>query len=195
MSTPPPDLDASEQGAQGDAVDPASGIRLTETSYIVLGLLESLAPATPYDLKQAAAVSTFNFYRVPHTQLYTECARLAAAGLLSEEQEEGGRRRRVYELTGAGRDALSAWRSRPAETPYELRDTGILKLFFGADPAMLAQGQLGTHRAQLAAYEALREELSGGPEAWLLALESGIGHEREFVRFWTALAEGRDPST
>jgi DNA-binding PadR family transcriptional regulator len=175
--------------------EPAAPVRLTDTSYIVLGLLESLAPATPYDLKQAAAVSTFNFYRVPHTQLYTECARLARLGLLSEEQEQSGRRRRTYQLTGAGLQALSDWRSRPAETPYELRDAGILKLFFGADPVMLAQGQLQTHRAQLAAYEALREELRDGPPNWLLALESGIGHEREFVRFWSALADGLDPAT
>jgi PadR family transcriptional regulator AphA len=193
MSSPEPDEHASEQAGAGGAR--AAGTRLTETSYIVLGLLESLGPATPYDLKQAATVSTFNFYRVPHTQLYTECARLARAGLLGEEQEQGGRRRRTYELTDAGRQALSQWRSRPAQKPYELRDTGILKLFFGGDPVMLAHGQLEIHRAQLAAYEALREELRDGPERWLLALESGIGHEREFVRFWTALAERRDPAT
>jgi DNA-binding PadR family transcriptional regulator len=193
MSTPTPHADPDGAGARGDEQRPL--LRLTETSYIVLGLLEDLAPATPYDLKQAASVSTFNFYRVPHTQLYTECARLAEAGLLSEEQEQGGRRRRVYQLTSAGRGALAEWRAQPAEGPVELRDSGILKLFFGSDPAMLAQGQLRAHQAQLAAYEALREELRDGPERWRLALESGIGHEREFVRFWSALAEGKDPGS
>jgi DNA-binding PadR family transcriptional regulator len=189
VSSPASSADAAGDPAQGPAP------RLTETSYIVLGLLDALAPATPYDLKQVAKVSTFNFWRVPHTQLYTECARLAAAGLLSEEQEQAGRRRRVYELTDAGREALSRWRAQPADAPYELRDGGILKLFFGADPVLLARGQLSTHRAQLAAYEELREGLRGGPEHWRLALESGIGHEREFVRFWSALAAGRDPAT
>src|ERR1700722_18055237 len=88
--------------------------RLTETSYIVLGLLEQGEPATPYDLKRIAQVSTNNFWTVPHTQLYTECARLAAEGLLDERREESGRRRRVYRLTAAGREALEAWRNEPA---------------------------------------------------------------------------------
>jgi PadR family transcriptional regulator AphA len=59
-----------------------SSPRLTETSYIVLGLLEKAQPATPYDLKQLAQVSTVNFWALPHTQLYTECARLTEQGLL-----------------------------------------------------------------------------------------------------------------
>ena len=162
--------------------------RLTETSYTVLGLLETAEPATPYDLKQMASVSTFNFWRVPHTQLYTECARLAEAGLLSETQERGGRRRRVYRLAGPGREALAAWRAEPSEEILELRDGAILKLFFGAEPGMLAEGQLAAHRTQLAVYEGLREQLRDAPEGWQLALESGIGHEREFIRFWTELS-------
>src|ERR1700712_169822 len=83
-----------------------SSPRLTATSYIVLGLLEQGEPATPYDLKQFAQLSTNNFWSVPHTQLYTECARLAAEGLLDERQEQTGRRRRIYRLTKRGRDAL-----------------------------------------------------------------------------------------
>ena len=75
--------------------------RLTETSYIVLGLLEQAEPATPYDLKRLAQLSTNNFWSVPHTQLYTECARLAGEGLLDERQEQTGRRRRIYRLTAA----------------------------------------------------------------------------------------------
>jgi DNA-binding PadR family transcriptional regulator len=168
-------------------------LRLTATSYTVLGLVEQLEPATPYDLKQVAQVSTLHFWSVPHTQLYTECARLAAAGLLDEQREKGGRRRRVYRLTGAGRDALDAWRSTPASEIYELRDTATLKLFMGADPAALAETQLAAHRRRLAEYEALHEQLAqdGTPEGPRLALELGIGHEREFVRFWSALAAER----
>src|SRR5262249_11804603 len=72
-----------------------SSTRLTETSYVVLGLLQQFQPATPYDLKRVAQVSTVNFWNVPHTQLYSECARLAGAGLLAEEREREGRRRRI----------------------------------------------------------------------------------------------------
>src|SRR6478672_8166237 len=56
--------------------------RLSETSYAVMGMLDLFEPATPYQLKQIAQVSIFHFWSIPHTQLYTECSRLAEAGLL-----------------------------------------------------------------------------------------------------------------
>lgn len=166
-----------------------SSPRLTETSYIVLGLLEQIEPATPYDLKQLAQISTVNFWTVPHTQIYTECSRLSESGLLSEEREQTGRRRRNYKLTAPGREALARWREEPVGDLYELRDVGTLKLFFGADPGSLAAPQLAAHRGRLEEYEALHAEVcgEGGPEGWRLALEVGIGHEREWVRFWSAL--------
>jgi DNA-binding PadR family transcriptional regulator len=167
--------------------------RLTETSYIVLGLLERLQPATPYDLKRVAQLSTINFWTVPHTQLYSECARLAEEGLLSEQREQSGRRRRVYSLTERGALALDEWRSEPTDALEEVRDAGLLKLFFGADPAKLAVAQLRAHQRQLEAYEQMRAEDAGVPRGMLLALEAGIGHEREFVRFWSELLGSTDP--
>ena len=123
--------------------------RLSDTSYAVLGLLDLFEPATPYQLKQIAQVSIFHFWSIPHTQLYTECGRLAEAGLLDERREEGGRRRRIYRLSAAGRKALKAWRADPDTELYELRDPGLLKLFCGADPATLAEGQLERHERRL----------------------------------------------
>ena len=161
--------------------------RLSETSFIVLGLLEQGEPATPYDLKRIAQLSTNNFWSVPHTQLYTECARLAAEGLLDERREESGRRRRVYRLTAAGREALETWRNEPASELYELRDAATLKLFFGGDPATLAATQLQAHKARLEQYEQLHKGADVLPEGQRLALECGIGHEREFIRFWSRL--------
>ncbi|HUA73385.1 MAG TPA: PadR family transcriptional regulator [Solirubrobacteraceae bacterium] len=171
------------------SADRGAGVRLTETSYIVLGLLEQGEPATPYDLKQFAQLSTNNFWTVPHTQLYTECARLAAEGLLDERREEAGRRRRIYRLTGRGREALEEWRSEPASDLYELRDAATLKLFFGGDPRRLAASQLQAHRSRLQEYEQLAEGAEGLPEGQRLALECGLGHEREFIRFWSRIAE------
>jgi DNA-binding PadR family transcriptional regulator len=161
-----------------------SSIRLSTTSYAVLGLLEQCQPATPYQLKQAAQVSIFHFWTIPHTQLYTECARLAEAGLLTEEREAGGRRRRLYSLTSAGLDALNAWRSSPETELYELRDQGLLKLFCGADPAAVADRQLTHHRQRLALYEQLALGQEAMTEGMRLALEAGTGHEREYIRFW-----------
>lgn len=160
--------------------------RLTSTSYVVLGLVELCQPATPYEIKQVAELSIANFWPVPHTQLYTECARLAEAGLLDEEREEGGRRRRVYRISNRGSDLLDEWRGAPAERLSEVRDVGTLKLFLGADPKDLTAGQLALHEAKLAEYEELAKlEMPAGTR---LALESGIGHEREYIRFWKRLA-------
>jgi PadR family transcriptional regulator AphA len=167
--------------------------RLNETSYIVLGLLGHLQPATPYDLKQLAALSTIRFWTIPHSQLYSECARLAKEGLLSEEREQDGRRRRIYRVTERGREAFEAWRAEPAGALKELRDMGLLKLFFGADPAKLAAAHLPEHEQRLRSYEEARAASAGtdAPCGALLALEAGIGHEREYVRFWRSLLDER----
>jgi DNA-binding PadR family transcriptional regulator len=164
-------------------------MRLTETSYTVLGLLEKIQPATPYDLKNMAQASTFHFWAVPHTQLYTECGRLAKAGLLSEEREDSGRRRRIYRLTRLGQRELAVWRDEPTEEYEEIRDPATLKLFFGGDPSRLADAQLNAHRRRLRAYQEIREHMTDAPPGWRLALEAGIGHEREWVRFWSRVAK------
>ncbi len=163
--------------------------RLTAVSYMVLGLIELAGEATPYQLKQVAARSVGNFWSIPHAQLYTESERLAEAGLLAEEREEGGRRRRTYRLTPAGRDALRQWLATPADSLGELRSPGLLQLFFGAEKGPLAREQVEAHAAKLAEYEQLHAEAGGWlPEGQRLALEAGIAHEREWLRFWGSLA-------
>lgn len=130
--------------------------RLSEASYLVLGVLERVQPATPYDLKQVAELSSKHFWSIPHSLLYSECERLAKEGLLIEEREPEGRRRRIYRVTKAGTDALEAWRAEPGRAVSELRDLGFLKLFLGADPAMLARAYLPEHEATLQRFEELR---------------------------------------
>lgn len=162
-------------------------IRLTPTSYVVLGLIEVMEPATAYDLKLAARRGVSNLWSLPHTQLYAECGRLADGGLLKEERETSGRRRRIYRIGATGIEALASWRADTSPTSWELRDAGLLKLFFGAEPGALAAIQLAAHRERLAEYEELAAA-SGIPRGMRLALESGIGHEREYVRFWERIA-------
>ena len=166
-----------------------SNVNLTDTSYAVLGLIDELGPSTPYQLKSLASISVFHFWTIPHTQIYTECRKLAEAGLLDEQREETGRRRRTYRLTAKGRKALSEWRADPNTNLYELRDPGLLKLFAGGDPGALAETQLEAHERRLHSYEALRESMRDMPEGMRLALEAGIGHAREYVRFWSRLRE------
>jgi DNA-binding PadR family transcriptional regulator len=160
-------------------------IELTPTSHIVLGLLWMSGEATPYDLKQMVAASVGQFWTLPHSQLYDEPARLARAGYLTEQQETTGRRRKLYRITDRGQAALENWLSVLTPEPYVLRDPALLKLFFGADARALANAQLQTHRQKLADYETLRQTDTGeGRRGPWLALELGIRHERETVRFW-----------
>jgi PadR family transcriptional regulator, regulatory protein AphA len=164
-------------------------IRLTPTSYIVMGFLAAMTEATPYELKQAVAASVGNFWTLQHAQLYSEPDRLAEAGFLTRKREETGRRRKRYRLTARGRRALEDWLGAPVHQVTELRDLALLKLFFGADPGVLAPTQLDAHRRKLAEYEGLADQEM--PAGVRLALESGLGHEREWVRFWEEMSRGR----
>lgn len=159
-------------------------IKLTPTSYVVLGLLSWLGEATPYDLKSAAANGLDTFWLLQHAQLYSEPERLAEAGYLTRKQEESGRRRKLYKLTKKGQEALREWVATPTAEPTRLRDPGLLKLFFGADPAALGAVQLETHQHVLRQYEQMAPLPAEGPN---YVLEAGIGHEREYVRFWKRL--------
>ena len=130
---------------------------LSPNSYIVLGLLNQ-EPGTPYDLKARVAATIGDFWSVQHAQLYTETARLAQEGYLDERREDSGRHRRIYSITKAGRKALRQWLAGPVHELAELRDLALLKVFFGADPQMIAAAQLDAHRARLARYEELSQD-------------------------------------
>jgi PadR family transcriptional regulator, regulatory protein AphA len=160
-------------------------IELTPTSHIVLGLLSISEEATPYDLKQMVSATVGHFWSLPHSQLYAEPARLARAGYVTEQREHDGRRRKLYSLTDRGRKAFEDWLGVLTPELYMLRDLALLKLFFGADVHELAAVQLETHRQRLSQYEALHEQITEhAPGGARLALDLGIRHERETVRFW-----------
>jgi len=105
--------------------------RLSYTSYLVLGLVTSMGAATPYELKQMVGASIGSFWSFPHSQLYSEPERLAGLGLLAVEQEDSGRRRKRYSVTEAGRAALLDWLRTPSSESAEIREPGLLQLFFG----------------------------------------------------------------
>jgi DNA-binding PadR family transcriptional regulator len=105
--------------------------RLTPTARVILGLL-LLGPRTGYDIKQLTDRSTRFFWGASYGQIYPELRRLERAGLAaSDEQPRGGVRRVVFRITPAGERAVHAWLTEPEEQ-YEVRDEGLLKLFFGA---------------------------------------------------------------
>jgi len=169
------------------------GIKLTPTSYIVLGLL-ARRERTPYELKTSVAEGVGNMWSLQHTQLYAEPERLAASGYLTVTQEETGRRRKLYRITDAGREALADWLAAPPtdELP-EIRDIHLLKVFFGADPLPIARRQARAHEAKLAEYQELTDCLEKALEfGQAMALRAGIAHEREMIQFWLDVAEAAD---
>jgi PadR family transcriptional regulator AphA len=178
--------------------------RLTSTSHLVLGLLAREGPSTPYELQRHVRATLGNFWSFPHTLLYTEPARLAGLGLVTEARESEGRRRRVFAITPAGLAALSSWLERPSAAPTELRDPGLLQLFFAdlTSPDVrlrLATEQLAIHQAKLAAYREDRvvERRRGRSDAGRLTVEHwrgetlamGLLYEDAAVRFWTQVVE------
>lgn len=182
---------------------------LSPTSYLVLGLLAREGPSTPYELERHVEATLGNFWSFAHTLLYSEPPRLAAYGLVTETRETGGRRRRVFEITETGRSALDAWLDRPSNEPTELRDLGLLQLFF-ADLAphqarlRLAEQQLAIHRARLATYqedERLERRLDGPRrgdrtvEHWRgETLRMGLLYEAAAVEFWTGAVSNARPA-
>src|SRR5664279_4395121 len=172
---------------------------LTSTSYLVLGLIEREGPSTPYELKRHVAATIGHFWSFPHALLYKEPARLVELGLLTEEREAEGRRRRLFTITGRGRAAIQAWLASPSLEPTELRDAGLLQLFFADlgstdDRRALAEAQVAIHRAALARYEDDRRGdrgLNGSDSAarsvehWRgVTLPMGLLYERSAVEFW-----------
>lgn len=171
---------------------------LTTTSHLILGLIALLGPSTPYQWKRAVRQTIGHFWTFPHSQLYAEPARLVAAGLLKEEREQRGRRRRTFALTEQGHRALEAWLGQPTAQPTEVRDLGLLKLFFAdlarpEDVSGLAEEQERAHRQHLAQYRALASgtALERDVPYSLATLRMGLLFEEAAIQFWTSIGAGR----
>jgi DNA-binding PadR family transcriptional regulator len=169
---------------------------LSSSASVVLGLLATYGSATPYDLKRWVDASIGYFWSFPRAQLYVEPERLAAQGLLTEHREGSGRRRRVFSLTDAGRQALQDWIRTSDSAQVELRDPGLLKLFFGGaveppDVLALAAQEQAHHAARLADYERILPQLQADPDAAfaLATIRLGIRHEQLAVDFWQDIAD------
>ncbi|MGQ0836955.1 helix-turn-helix transcriptional regulator [Actinokineospora sp.] len=163
--------------------------KLNATSYVVLGML-SHGPATSYDLKQRVGYTIGNFWAFAHSQLYDEPARLAEDGLVTASVEQGGRRRRTYCITAEGGDVLREWLVSPTEDQTEVRDLGLLKLFFAtfAEPdnlLKLARDRHASHKARGDGYLEQHEQIVDHGDRWQVkSLELGIRYERCVEEFW-----------
>lgn len=175
--------------------------RLSHTSYLVLGLVAGMGPVTPYELKQVVNASLGCFWSFPHSQLYSEPERLAGLGLLEVDQEAAGRRRKRYSVTPAGREAMLAWLRDPDAERAEIREPGLLKLFFGAladdeDMTRLASARVKLYQQELDQYAEMERAIKDDPDmAYPYAtLRLGISWARACLAFWTELAGEQSPA-
>jgi DNA-binding PadR family transcriptional regulator len=136
---------------------------------------------TGYEIKQFVDKSTRHFWAASYGQIYPELRRLEAAGLVESRSEPlGGRARTAYRLTVAGRQTFADWLQSSHEPLYELRDEGMLKLFFsdlGAPDLATEhlQAMRARHQRKLEQLRSIQPVAETGPPGPRLTLELGIG--------------------
>lgn len=168
----------------------------------VLGMVKK-GRQTGYEIKRLVEHSVRFFWAGSPGQIYPELARLEAAGLLSRtESPRGGRARNVYSLTDAGERALHAWLTEPSESLFELRNEGLLKIFF-ADCLSDAEA-IGVVRAMRAKHETILDGIRRGSPPYgpgrrfgYISWQYGLGLHGWIVEWCKQterdLAEGRLP--
>ena len=138
-------------------------MELSATAKVILGMLAA-RPRSGYEIKQLVDSSARFFWAASYGQIYPELKRLSKQGLITgSESAQGARQRTVYELTASGRRAAREWIERPPQV-FELRDEGLLELFFAGsiDPARapeIARERAAEAKSKAAELRALEREL------------------------------------
>ena len=169
-------------------------IEVSPTGRVILGMV-ALGKLTGYDIKAFVDKTARYFWAASYGQLYPELKRLEDQGLVRGRPEPlGGRARTVYELTEAGTAALQRWLESDDEPSYELRDEGMLKLFF-SDSAperridIVRAMRMREERA-LAHLRSIEPHASQGPPGPYLTLQMGI-ELTEWAIKWCETTERR----
>jgi DNA-binding PadR family transcriptional regulator len=161
---------------------------LSPTAKVILGMVR-LGKRTGYEIKQLVDVSVRFFWAASYGQIYPEFRRLEEQGLLrGADASTDGRQRRAYELTERGEQALDDWLRSHSAPQFEMRDEGLLKMFFS--DAAPAEERVANVRAMRARHDSVLESLrsiepdarekGGGPYA---ALRYGMALH-EFCSGW-----------
>jgi DNA-binding PadR family transcriptional regulator len=125
-------------------------MKLSATAKVILGMLAA-RPRSGYQIKQLVDKSTSFFWAASYSQIYPELKRLAEAGLIEgTDASKGARPRTVYKLTASGKAAFRDWIERPPEV-FELRDEGLLRLFFAGVPEPSPAAEVARDRAAYSA--------------------------------------------
>src|ERR671910_2463256 len=115
-------------------------MELSATAKVILGMLAA-RPRSGYEIKTLVDSSARFFWAASYGQIYPELKRLEDAGLITgADASQGARQRTVYKLTAKGKRAAREW-IEGAPQVFELRDEGLLELFFAGaiEPARTAE--------------------------------------------------------
>ena len=138
-------------------------MELSATAKVILGMLAS-RPRSGYEIKQLVDSSARFFWAASYGQIYPELKKLEKAGLITGgDSSTGARQRTTFELTAEGRRAARKWIEEPPEV-LEMRDEGLLKLFFAGaiDPkraAEVARERAAISRTKAAELRAIAEQI------------------------------------
>jgi DNA-binding PadR family transcriptional regulator len=156
-----------------------TAVELSPTGRVILGMI-AFGKRTGYDIKTFVDRTARYFWAASYGQIYPELKRMEDQGLVRGKPEpSGGRARTVYDLTKAGREVLEHWLAADEAPSYELRDEGMLKLFFSDS---LPERRIEIVRAirtreerDLAHLRSIEPHASKGPIGSYLTLQMGIG--------------------
>jgi DNA-binding PadR family transcriptional regulator len=145
-------------------------MELSATAKVILGMLAA-KPRSGYEIKQLVDSSARFFWAASYGQIYPELKKLEKARLIAgDDSSTGGRQRTTFRLTAEGKCAAREWISRPPEI-LEVRDEGLLKLFFAGSiepkrAAEIARERAASSRAKAAQLRAIAEQVdqAGQPE-------------------------------
>jgi DNA-binding PadR family transcriptional regulator len=166
-------------------------MELSSTAYVILGMV-SKGPQSGYEIKALVDQTTRFFWAASYGQIYPELKRLAEAGLIEGvDAPRGERKRTVYAITAAGEEALKDW-LRQAPATYEMREEGLLKLFFAGVLPRTESAEIlrwmRDHRAGVAERLRALEPVAAGKDGAgdpfpLMVLRGGI-ELNEFFADW-----------
>jgi len=129
--------------------------RLTPFSYVILALV-GREGAGPHDIVRMMREGAM-FWTTSESHYYAEPRRLAELGFLQARTGPGRTRPRThYELTDAGREALTAWLAEPAAMP-RVQNESMIKLLAAdfSDDATIAASLAGVRAGLERAYQEL----------------------------------------
>jgi PadR family transcriptional regulator, regulatory protein AphA len=154
---------------------------LTPTARVILGMLKLGAP-TGYEIKKAIDGSTRFFWTASFGQIYPELKRLQKEGLVRSKQEPRGKvKRTFYELTPKGEEALQEWLTDGGNMIFEVRDEGLLRLFFS--DVLSQEDVLANLRVQQQVFELVLAQFREIEVVARGGVEDGLGYPYLVLRY------------